>query len=129
MMVAFSLGMVSGVVQLQAFLPIRFSLLNCDWLAVANEPTVVFTRVNKQKYFNIVQAWQRKLPGSHRRNSWAEKCRLIKNYFDTHKEERRRSWMTPDWSQSCTFTSLSSSALTLESAEDLDSISKSSDSR
>jgi hypothetical protein len=83
MMVAFSLGMVSGVVQLQAFLPIRFSLLNCDWLAVASEPTVVFTRVNKQKYFNIVQAWQRKLPGSHRRNSWAEKCRLFKNYFDT----------------------------------------------
>ena len=39
-----------GVVQLQAFLLISDSFLNCDWLAVACEPAVVFTRTNKQKY-------------------------------------------------------------------------------
>ena len=40
----------TGVVQLQAFLPISDAFLSCDWLAVATEPTVVFTRTNKQKY-------------------------------------------------------------------------------
>ena len=40
----------AGVVQLQALLPISVELLCCDWLAVAAEPAVVFTRANKQKY-------------------------------------------------------------------------------
>ena len=61
----------AGVVQQQALLPISDELLCCDWLAVAAEPAVVFTRAKQTKIF---YAWQRKLPGSRRRNSWAEKC-------------------------------------------------------
>ena len=125
MMVALSLGMILASSNCRpSFRLVMHFWAVIGWQSLLNPLSSSHVQTNKN-----IPSLAEKVARQSSQKLLGREMSIIQNYVDTIKEERRRRWRTPGWSQSCTFVSLLVSALMLVPAEDLDTLIKSPESR